>query len=156
MRPKLKLDVSVKVKGEVMRIGELARRAGVSERSLRYYEEQGLLHPARTPAGYRDYAESDVDVVRHIQLLLNAGLNTTFIEEVLPCMVDTGAGLAPGCPELVPHLTKERSRITAAIDGLVAARALLDDVISATPPDNTEYEAWVARRADRQTSVVAM
>jgi len=129
-----------------MRIGELAKRTGVSERSLRYYEEQGLLEPARTPAGYRVYAESDVDVVRHIQMLLAAGLNTIFIKNVLPCMVDTGDGLAPGCPELLPHLRNERDRITIAIDGLAAARTLLDGVIAATPPDNTEYEAWVARR----------
>ena len=130
-----------------MRIGELAARTGVSERSLRYYEEQGLLEPARTPAGYRVYAESDVDVVRHVQTLLAAGLNTTFIRNVLPCMVDTGDGLAPGCPELLPHLRKERDRITIAIDGLATARTLLDEVITATPPDNTEYEAWVAQRA---------
>jgi len=130
-----------------MRIGELAKRTGVSERSLRYYEEQGLLEPARTPAGYRVYAESDVDVVRHVQTLLAAGLNTTFIRNVLPCMVDTGDGLAPGCPELLPHLRKERDRITIAIDGLATARTLLDEVITATPPDNTEYEAWVAQRA---------
>jgi DNA-binding transcriptional MerR regulator len=130
-----------------MRIGELAKRAGISERSLRYYEEQGLLHPARTPSGYRVYAESDVDIVRHVRMLLAAGLNTAFIREVLPCMVDTGEGLAPGCPELLPHLQKERDRISLAIDGLATARTLLDGVIAATPPDNTDYEAWVARRA---------
>lgn len=128
-----------------MRIGELARRTGVSERSLRYYEEQGLLSPSRTASGYRVYAESDVDVVRHVQMLLAAGLNTAFIREVLPCMVDTGDGLAPGCPDLLPHLEKERDRITMTIDGLSTARALLDDVIAATPPDNSEYEAWVRR-----------
>lgn len=130
-----------------MRIGELAKRTGVSERSLRYYEEQGLLAPTRTPAGYRVYAETDVDVVRHVQMLLSAGLNTTFIREVLPCMVDTGDGLAPGCPELLPHLRKERDRMTIAIDGLATARTLLDDVIAATPPSSTEYDAWVASRA---------
>lgn len=130
-----------------MRIGELARRTGVSERSLRYYEEQELLRPARTPSGYRDYAESDVDVVVHIQLLLDAGLNTAFISEVLPCMVDVGDGLAPGCPDLVPHLMTERERISAVIEGLVTARNLLDDVITATPPDNTKYEEWQAKRA---------
>ena len=130
-----------------MRIGELARRTGVRERSLRYYEEQGLLGPERTPAGYRVYAESDVDVVRHVRMLLEAGLNTRFIRNVLPCMVDTGDGLAPGCPELLPHLRNERDRITVAIDGLATARTLLDEVIEAIPPDNTEYEAWLARRA---------
>lgn len=130
-----------------MRIGELAQLTGVSERSLRYYEEQGLLHPTRKPSGYRDYAVSDVDVVRHVQTLLAAGLSTAFIAEVLPCMVDTGDGLAPGCPQLLPHLQKERDRITVTIDGLATARTLLDEVIAGTPPDSAEYDAWVARRA---------
>jgi DNA-binding transcriptional MerR regulator len=130
-----------------VRIGELARRTGVSERSLRYYEEQGLLHPTRTPSGYRAYVDSDAEVVRHVRMLLAAGLSTAFIREVLPCMVDTGSGLVPGCPELVPHLQKERDRMTVSIDELTTARALLDNVIAATPPDNTEYEAWIARQA---------
>ena len=39
-----------------MRIGELAEMAGTTAKTLRFYEEQGLLPPAhRTPAGYRDY-----------------------------------------------------------------------------------------------------
>jgi DNA-binding transcriptional MerR regulator len=127
-----------------MRIGELARRTMVSERSLRYYEEQGLLAPTRRPSGYRVYQESDVDTVRHIRILLAAGLNTTIIAEVLPCMVDTGKGLAPGCPELVDGLNEERARITAAIDELTTARSLLDDVNTATPPGHAEYAAWLA------------
>lgn len=39
-----------------MRIGELAERAGVTAKTVRFYEDEGLLaEPARTPAGYRDY-----------------------------------------------------------------------------------------------------
>ncbi|PPK65407.1 MerR family transcriptional regulator [Actinokineospora auranticolor] len=117
-----------------MRIGELARRSGVSERALRYYEEQGLLSPNRTPSGYRDFEESHVDTVRRIRSLLAAGLSTAIIAELLPCMVDTGEGLAPGCPELLPHLERERDRITASIDELTTARTLLTKVITTTPP----------------------
>ena len=126
-----------------MRIGELARRTGVSERSLRYYEEQGLLAPERRPSGYRVYRDSDLDTVRHVRLLLAAGLSTTIIAEVLPCMVDTGGGLAPGCPELVEDLNKERERIAASIDELTTARSLLDEVIAAAPAGEAAYEAWL-------------
>ncbi|EIV94741.1 MerR family transcriptional regulator [Frankia sp. QA3] len=119
-----------------MRIGELARRAQVSGRALRYYEEQGLLTPDRQPSGYRDYGEADVETVRRIRVLLAAGLPTSIIAEVLPCMVDAagpGGALAPGCPELLPHLEGERDRIAAAIADLTAAHRLLAAVIAATP-----------------------
>ena len=39
-----------------MKIGELAARTGVSIRSLRYYEQQGLLMPVRNENGYREYS----------------------------------------------------------------------------------------------------
>ncbi len=51
-----------------MRISELARRTGVSPHALRHYERLGLLRPARTTGGYRDYPES-AQVVDHIQWL---------------------------------------------------------------------------------------
>lgn len=42
-----------------MRIGELAGRTGVSERSLRYYEQQNLLVSDRTPSGHREYPDTE-------------------------------------------------------------------------------------------------
>ncbi len=53
-----------------MRIGELARRSGTSARSIRYYEQQGLMVARRRPNGYRDYDERSVATVRRIQVLL--------------------------------------------------------------------------------------
>ncbi|MCZ9346802.1 MerR family transcriptional regulator, partial [Streptomyces sp. TRM76130] len=77
-----------------MRIGELARRTGVSERSLRYYEQQGLLSAARTPGGHREYPEGAVERVRRIQELYAAGLYSAKIAELLPCMRDSDGGPA--------------------------------------------------------------
>jgi DNA-binding transcriptional MerR regulator len=112
-----------------MRIGELARRTGVSRRSLRYYEEQGLLTPTRLPNGYRDYGERAVATVRRIQILLSAGLGTSTVAEILPCVTDDTVVLSGKCPELVDGLAKERRRINAAIDDLVAARDILDSLV---------------------------
>ncbi|MET8426815.1 MerR family transcriptional regulator [Nocardia sp. NPDC004860] len=114
-----------------MRIGELARRTGVSERSLRYYEEQGLLVAARTPGGQRDYPELAVDRVIHIQELFAAGLNSKKIFEILPCMRDTDGGANErATPELVDELRAERDRIDRTIADLLRSREVLDDVIS--------------------------
>jgi DNA-binding transcriptional MerR regulator len=118
-----------------VRIGELSRRTGVSERLLRYYEEQDLLHPLRRPSGYREYAESDVVTVLHIRNLLAAGLSTTTIADLLPCMGNDGDRLIADCPELLIDLDRERERISASIQELERARKTLDAVIATAPPD---------------------
>ncbi len=56
-----------------MLIGELAERTGTTTRALRYYEEQGLLRPLRTGAGYRAYEAGAVSRVRNIRDLLASG-----------------------------------------------------------------------------------
>ncbi|MET8351647.1 MULTISPECIES: MerR family transcriptional regulator [unclassified Micromonospora] len=116
-----------------MRISELARQTGATPRALRYYEEQGLLKPARRASGYRDYDGQAVRTVRHIQLLLSAGLGTTAIAEILPCVPDDTTVLAPTCPELLDALAEERTRITRSIETLAAARDILDRLIRGTP-----------------------
>jgi DNA-binding transcriptional MerR regulator len=112
-----------------MRIGELSRRTGASPRALRYYEEQGLLSPTRLPSGYREYGERDVMTVRRIQVLISAGLGTSLIAEIVPCVEDDTVVLAGKCPELIEGLAQERGRITAAIDDLTAARDILDSLV---------------------------
>lgn len=56
-----------------MRIGDLARSAGVDVQTVRYYEREGLLAPpTRTPTGYRNYRQRDVErltFVRHCRSL---------------------------------------------------------------------------------------
>ncbi|HET6501150.1 MAG TPA: MerR family transcriptional regulator [Amycolatopsis sp.] len=113
-----------------MRIGELARRTGVSERSLRYYEQQGLLTSDRTPGGQREYPEQAIDRVIRIQELFAAGLHSKKIAGLLPCLRDTDGGPAgTATPRLVEDLTAERDRIDRMIADLVISREVLDEVI---------------------------
>ncbi|GAA5053463.1 MerR family transcriptional regulator [Nocardia callitridis] len=118
-----------------MRIGELSRRTGVHERLLRYYEQQGLLHPDRRPSGYREYTDTDIAVVRRIRTLLAAGLNTATIATILPCLRDDGDRLIPTCPDLIADLRNERDRLTAAIEDMRTSRTALDAVIASAPED---------------------
>ncbi|MFF5899346.1 MerR family transcriptional regulator [Streptomyces argenteolus] len=114
-----------------MRIGELARRTGVSERSLRYYETQGILKADRTPGGHRDYPEGAVDRVIRIQEFYAAGLCSSKIAELLPCVRDTDGGpSAIATPRLVGDLTTERERIDRKIAELLRSREVLDEVIA--------------------------
>ncbi|MEV5433595.1 MerR family transcriptional regulator [Streptomyces sp. NPDC052701] len=121
-----------------MRIGELARRTGVSERSLRYYEKRGLLASGRTPGGHREYPEAAVDRVIRIQELFAAGLSSAKVARLLPCMRDADGGpSAVATPRLVADLAEERDRIDRMIADLVRSRETLDEVIEAARGEGT-------------------
>ena len=68
----------------MMHIGELARKAEISTRTLRFYEQQGLLSPAvRTEGGVRIYSEEQLRRLRMIQLLKSLGLSLSKINKLL-------------------------------------------------------------------------
>ncbi|WP_327672943.1 MULTISPECIES: MerR family transcriptional regulator [unclassified Streptomyces] len=122
-----------------MRIGGLARRTGVSERSLRYYEQEGLLSAERTPGGHRDYEEAAVARVQRIQELYAAGLCSSKIAKLLPCMRDSDGGPAATADDfLVSELTVERARIDKMIEDLQRSRSLLDGIIDHAAPAKTK------------------
>ncbi|WP_432839409.1 MerR family transcriptional regulator [Dactylosporangium sp. CA-092794] len=114
-----------------MRIGELSARTGTPARLLRYYEEQGLLRPARLDNGYRDYGEPLVDRVGQIRGLLEAGLPTRLIKAVLPCLDNPcGIAISDAGPEVVELLRRERDRMDARIACLSRNRDAIDAYLS--------------------------
>ena len=117
-----------------MRIGDVARKAGVSTRALRYYEEQGLLTAERTSSDQRTYADSAVERVKLIQQFFTAGLASRTIAQLLPC-VDSGVKT----PESSALLAAERARITDAMADLAAARDALDRMIAITEHPTPEH-----------------
>jgi DNA-binding transcriptional MerR regulator len=78
-----------------MRIGELARRAGVSVQAIRFYERRRLIRtPRRTAAGYRVYSEQDLEGVTLIKKMQRFGFKLVEIRRVLQLWVlpsDSGA-----------------------------------------------------------------
>ena len=111
-----------------LRIGDVASEAGVSARSLRYYEEQGLLHPERTAAGQRTYGDDAVERVRLLQRLYSAGLTSTKIAELLPC-VDTPSEAATAASVAV--MQREHERLSTQIEDLMTARDQLGEILTA-------------------------
>ncbi|GAA09667.1 transcriptional regulator, MerR family [Acetobacter tropicalis NBRC 101654] len=115
----------------MMKIGELARRTGVSIRMLRYYEQEGLLAPDRQESGYRDYSESDETAVRRIQMLTEAGLKLDAIRQLLPCILTDDPSFQP-CDNLRAILQRERRKLDAQIDSLQVSRDMLGRYIDQT------------------------
>lgn len=111
----------------LIRIGEVARGAGVSVRAVRYYEQQGLLTAERSPSGQRLYPRHTVDRVRFFQQMYAAGLTSRNIAELLPC-VETGH--TDAAQRAMLHA--ERDRIRAKVADLRTALHRLDEVIAIT------------------------
>lgn len=68
-----------------LQIGEVAERTGVTQRTLRFYEEKGLLRPPeRMDGGFRLYSEEDVRRVEHIRRLQDLlGITLADIKEMV-------------------------------------------------------------------------
>ncbi|MDT9686780.1 MerR family transcriptional regulator [Streptomyces sp. P9(2023)] len=110
-----------------MRIGELASRAGVSVRSVRYYEEQGLLTSTRSPSGQRHYTSDEVERVAFIQRLYAAGLSSRTIAELLPCV---DAPSKENSDSALERMALERERLSTHIADLVRTRDTLDALMT--------------------------
>lgn len=111
-----------------MRIGELAEQTATSVRSLRYYEEHGLLGAQRTVSGQRRYTADAVERVRLLRRLYGAGLTSATIATLLPC-VDTPSGAVTR--EAIEIMSRERARITTQIAELLTTRDDLAYLIDA-------------------------
>ncbi|MEJ8667694.1 MULTISPECIES: MerR family transcriptional regulator [unclassified Streptomyces] len=110
-----------------MRIGELAARAGVSVRSLRYYEEQGLLSSTRSASGQRHYSEHHVDRVTFLQRMYAAGLSSRTISELLPCVDSPSEETSDAALE---RMAEERDRLSEHIEDLIRTREALDTLMA--------------------------
>ncbi|MCD2190370.1 MerR family transcriptional regulator [Actinomycetospora soli] len=107
-----------------MRIGELGERTGVSTRSLRYYEEQGLLVGDRLPNGYRDYGADAVGTVAFIQDLFSAGLPSDIVRDVLPCA--HGERPTGDCAALLERARQVRAALVEQEERIAGRRRTLD------------------------------
>ena len=74
---------------QTLKIGDLAKRCGLTVEALRFYEKQGLLQPqARSEAGYRFYTDEDVQRVRFILHAKQVGFTLAEIKQLLALRAD--------------------------------------------------------------------
>ncbi len=115
-----------------MRIGQLATLIGIPARTIRFYEQSGLLPaPTRTPAGYRDYDDSAVSRLRFIRAAQSLDLSLSEIAEVLGIRDDG----APPCGYVTDLLTGHLERVERRIAELIALRDELRLRIPPAAPD---------------------
>ena len=111
-----------------MKISEFARRCGISVRMLRFYESAGILVPARTPSGYREYDERDIGFVRKAAMLNRAGLALKDIALLRDCLNDEPQNFGS---ELRGKLADTQARIRQQINGLHRSEQLIAALLAA-------------------------
>ena len=93
------------------RIGEAARRSGVSAANMRYYEKEGLLHPgAREDNRYRLYSDADVHRLRFIRLCRAMDMSLNEVRRLLDLGKRPPSDVHAACRTLDEHIDHVRTR----------------------------------------------
>jgi DNA-binding transcriptional MerR regulator len=102
-----------------MRIGEIAGRAGVPAKTIRFWEDLGLLPaPARTAAGYRDYSPAILERLAFIRQAQASGLTLEHIRQVLGIR----DGGQPPCEHVTSLIARRLGEVEARLAELARAR----------------------------------
>ncbi len=99
----------------MLTVGELAARTGVATSALRFYEERGLIHSTRTPAGHRRYPRGMTRVVAFIVFAQRVGLS---LEEIKMELDTLPVGRPPRADEWARLSATWSERIAAEIEAL--------------------------------------
>lgn len=107
-----------------MKIGDVARLAGTSVRSIRHYEKVGLVRATRGDNGYREFDESDVLLVRRIGRMIRLGFTTAEIATFLNCILDDPTKVT-ACSTVAAAHRRKLAEIEWQIADLEASREKL-------------------------------
>jgi MerR family transcriptional regulator, copper efflux regulator len=106
-----------------VRIGELAERAGISAKAIRYYEQIGVLTPpTRTRSGYRDYDHATLGRLAFVRAAQAVGLTLGEIRQVVAFR---DGGQTP-CEHVAALLQRRAAEVDARIAELQQLRGELD------------------------------
>ena len=121
-----------------MLIGELAKETGVNPKTIRFYEEIGLMPtPDRTPSGYRQFSDDDLERLRFIRSAQRLNLRLTEIQEILALRE---RGERP-CGYVLALMKQQVDEIDRKIEEMAQLRNQLIELSSYAdlPPSNAKY-----------------
>lgn len=116
-----------------MNIGEAARRSGLPTKTIRYYEDTGLVRPAtRTSSGYRDFAESDVHKLTFVRHARELGFTIEECTSLLSLYEDKNRRAA----DVKALVSRHLKEIDAKIADLNRMRSTLAHLVACCAGDN--------------------
>jgi len=121
-----------------MRVGELAKKAGVTVRTLQYYDKEGLLCPsAASEGGFRLYSDKDMVMLMRILMMKQLGFGLAEIKACLPAM-DTPADVAHVLADQAEELRRKIAQLTQSLGEI---EALKDEVVQMETVNFKKYAA---------------
>lgn len=125
-------------------VQKLAHLAGISTRTLRYYDEIGLLKPARTnSSGYRIYGSTEVDQLQQILFYRELGVNLDSIKEIMTSPTFDGSQALRDHRE---KLLEKRAQLDALINNVDKSIKQTERKISMT--DKEKFEGFKQKLVD--------
>ncbi len=126
-RPDIALDLAPggRVYRRRVRIGQVAQLAKVSPKAVRRYEALGLIQPARSGNGYREYSEHDVRLIREIRELSRLGIPVEETRPFLDCLA-AGGEHGDDCPSSLAEYRRAIDEIDSRITALARRRDALN------------------------------
>ncbi len=111
-----------------LKIGELARRAGVTAKAIRFYERRRILPPARRAAnGYRLYRDDAIEMLRFIKQATGLGLTLAEVKDIIAIR----QGGRPPCTHVHQLLRDKASELDRKLKDLVDVRERIRRSLSA-------------------------
>jgi MerR family mercuric resistance operon transcriptional regulator len=133
-----------------LRIGEVAKRAGVSVDTLRYYERRALLgEPRRLPSGYRLFGSDSVRRVRFIRRAQELGFSLAEIAELLALRVGPGTH----CQDVQRAARRRLDEIELRLARLAAMRRVLHELLRACARRSRTEECPILAALDAEEGV---
>lgn len=131
-----------------MKIGQVAREAGVHIDTVRYYERRGLLdEPDRTRAGYREYPAEAVRLIRFIKRAQELGFTLHEVEELLRLREDQSAT----CAEVRDAARAKIADIEHKVESLLAMKQALTLLVRSCTRDGQTRECPILEALEGQT-----
>jgi len=116
--------------GEPLKIGQLAKRAGCTVKTVRFYEAKGLLSPpGRSASGYRLYTERDLRRLQFIQRGKLFGLSLAKIRDLVTHLTEEECSWATMRPHVEQLIRDELKEIGAKLDQLALLRDELEGLL---------------------------
>lgn len=127
-----------------MKINEVEKLLEIPKATIRYYEEKGLIKPARTEAGYREYNEADIQTLKRVIILRKMGISVDVIRRIMN-----------GEEPLYSAAERSRDELQEQIKELTGAISLCNQVITdETTVDSLNTNAiWERIKADESRGI---